>query len=90
MSDELVSRLREINSRLWDAETEIRVHLAADNMFEVARVAAVIVRLNDARHEAKRLIDSSVGASICDDKDYTAGFRQTLSVDDRGRKGSNA
>jgi hypothetical protein len=85
--DEFVSWLHELNSQLWDAEVEIRAHLAADNVSEVARVAAVIVRLNDARHEAKRLIDSRLGPTVYEDKDYS-GCRPTISVDDPEPKGA--
>jgi hypothetical protein len=71
--DALCDQLRDVNTRIWEAEDAIR-EFERTGIFDDAflAVARSIYRLNDARAKTKRTINAVSGSSIIEEKSYSA------------------
>jgi hypothetical protein len=75
--DELASRLRTVNEKLWDIEDAIR-RCERDQNFgpEFIELARAVYHTNDVRAALKREINELLGSAIVEEKayvDYSAG-----------------
>ena len=73
----LQAQLSEANRRLWDIEDAIR-HKEASQTFdaEFIALARAIYRTNDQRSRIKRAINTLLGSSIIEEKQYV-GYRDS-------------
>jgi hypothetical protein len=73
----LQSQLSEANRRLWDIEDAIRRKEAAQTFdAEFIALARAIYRTNDQRSRIKRAINTLLGSSIIEEKQYV-GYRDS-------------
>ena len=69
----LVSRLREINERLWEVEDQLRLCEAnCDFGSTFVELSRAVYRHNDLRATVKRQIDERLSPSFVQDKLYSA------------------
>lgn len=68
----LHDELKNINSRLWVIEDDIRdCERAGDFGAKFVELARAVYRTNDARAAVKRRINDTLGADIIEEKSYT-------------------
>lgn len=69
----LTRRLKEVNARLWDLEDHIRDCDREGNFGPpFVEIARAIYRTNDERAQVKREINLYLGATLIEEKSYTA------------------
>ena len=67
----LRAQLREVNTRLWEIEDEIRDCERRQNFGqEFVALARAVYRTNDRRSEIKREINRLLGSSLIEEKSY--------------------
>jgi len=69
----LTQRLKEVNARIWDLEDHIRDCDREGNFGPgFVEIARAIYRTNDERAQVKREINLYLGATLIEEKSYTA------------------